>query len=304
MKKAISVFLCATLICSLFAACSDNKNKVQEENSKNNENIELKITTDAHYASLDSSSLKAYEKLCNAVLNYESEVKFNTGLTDDVNQLFYTSFPQYVLVDGIDFLDDNSGVSITYANDRETQEAKLKEFNSAISSIMNACDYGKVSKNEYLFNVYTYITQNFSVDNSITTVFDTAIQKKGMNSTLSGLFEYLLLQADIKASHLMNIDSQSIAKMISMADFNGQKYFFDVTSEIEDNQGKALKYFAMDTARAQSSSQGFMFTDNTNADTIENSTYSKLGMSTSFTVESSKVKVSLRGNDTFEFNLD
>ena len=304
MKKAISLFLCAVVICTAFSACSDKNSGNNKTDSENTENIELKITTDAHYSSLDESSIRAYEKLCNAVLNYDSEVKFNTGLTDDVNQLFYTSFPQYILVDGIDFLDDNSGVTITYANDKETQNAKLKKFNDAISSIMNSCGYGKVSKNEYLFNVYTYITQNFTIDNSVTTVFDTAIQKKGMNSTLSGLFEYLLLQDDIKASHLINIDSQSIAKMISLADFNGKKYFFDVTNEIEDNDGKALKYFAMDTARAQSSSQGFKFTDNTPADAIKDSTYSKLGYSTSYTVKSSKVTVSLKGNDTFEFNLD
>ena len=41
-----------------------------------------------------------------------------------------------------------------------------------------------------------------------------------------------------------------------------------------------------------------------NTDTIDDSTYSKLGMSTSYTVDSSKVKVSLRGNETFEFDLD
>ena len=61
---------------------------------------------------LDESSIKAYEKLCNAVLNYKSEVKYNVSLSDDVNRLFYTSFPQYVLVDGIDFLNDNSGVKL------------------------------------------------------------------------------------------------------------------------------------------------------------------------------------------------
>lgn len=303
MKKTISLILCAALFCSIFAACSnaDSSNKTDE--SVEADNVQIKITTDAHYASLDESSIKAYEKLCNAVLNYESEVKYNVSLTDDVNRLFYTSFPQYILVDGIDFLDDNSGVKITYANDKETQTAKLKEFNNEISKIMIKCGFGKVSKNEYLLNVYLYITKNFTVDNSVTTVFDTVLQKKGMNSTLSGLFEYLLLQNDIKASHLINLETNSIAKMISMAEFNGQKYFFDVTSEIEDNSGKALKYFAMNTARAQMGN-GFMFTDNTSADVIEDDTYSKLASSTSYQIKSSKVIAEIKGNDTFEFNLD
>ena len=217
--------------------------------------------------------------------------------------MFYTSFPQYVLVDGIDFLNDNSGVKITYANDKETQNAKLKEFNADISKIMNKCGYGKVGKDEYLLNVYSYIVSNFKVDNSVTTVFDTVLQGKGMSSTLSGLFEYLLLQNDINASHLINVDSNSIAKMISLADFKGQKYFFDVTSELEDNSGKALKYFAMDTKRAQTGS-GFMFTDNSSPDEIDDETFSKLSTSSSYEISGSKVIVDIKGNDDFEFNLD
>ena len=290
MKKTISLILCAALFCSIFAACSNADSSDKTDESVEADNVQIKITTDAHYASFDESSIKAYEKLCNAVLNYESEVKYNVSLTDDVNRLFYTSFPQYILVDGIDFLDDNSGVKITYANDKETQTAKLKEFNNEISKIMIKCGFGKVSKNEYLLNVYSYITKNFTVDNSVTTVFDTVLQKKGMNSTLSGLFEYLLLQNDIKASHLINLETNSIAKMISMAEF-------------EDNSGKALKYFAMNTARAQMGN-GFMFTDNTSADVIEDDTYSKLASSTSYQIKSSKVIAEIKGNDTFEFNLD
>lgn len=304
MKKTISLILCAALLCVLFASCGeDDANNTSADSSLGNNNIELKITTDAHYSSLDESSIKAYEKLCNAVLNYESEVKFNTSLTDDVNKLFYTSFPQYVLVDGIDFLDDNSGVKITYANDRETQNTKLKEFNSAISKIMNDCGYGTVGKNEYLLNVYSYIAKNFTIDNSVTTVFDTVLQKKGMNSTLSGLFEYLLLQNGINASHLINLDSKSIAKMISLADFKGQKYFFDVTCELEDNSGKALKYFAMDTKRAQTGN-GFMFTDNTPADVIDDDTFSKLSTSSSYEIKDAKVIADVKGSDDFEFDLD
>ena len=121
MKKAISLILSAAFVCSLFAACSDKSVNEDGNNKSSENNIELKITIDAHYSSLDESSIKAYEKLCNAVLNYKSEVKYNVSLSDDVNRLFYTSFPQYVLVDGIDFLNDNSGVKITYANDKETK---------------------------------------------------------------------------------------------------------------------------------------------------------------------------------------
>ena len=90
MKKTISLILCAALFCSIFAACSNADSSDKTDESVEADNVQIKITTDAHYASLDESSIKAYEKLCNAVLNYESEVKYNVSLTDDVNRLFYT----------------------------------------------------------------------------------------------------------------------------------------------------------------------------------------------------------------------
>lgn len=77
MKKAISLILSAAFVCSLFAACSDKSVNEDGNNKSSENNIELKITIDAHYSSLDESSIKAYEKLCNAVLNYKSEVKYN-----------------------------------------------------------------------------------------------------------------------------------------------------------------------------------------------------------------------------------
>lgn len=306
MKKTVSVLLCAVLLCCTAAGCtSSGDENTSTKDELQDSSIELKITIDSHYDSMDESAVNAYKKLCNAVLNYETEVKFNTGLTDSVNQLFYTSFPQYILVDGIDFLDDNSGVSITYANDEATHKKKLEQFNSAVSSIMNECGFNSVGKNEYLLNVYSYIAQNFTVDNSVTNVFETVIQKKGMSSSLSGLFEYLLLQSDIEASHLINLEQSSIAKMISLASFNGSTYYFDVAMETDENKGRGLEYFAMDTERAQSSAgDGFVYTDNTEPDYIEDDTYSALETCTSYELSGTKVSANVKGDKDFEFDLN
>ena len=56
MKKAISLILSAAFVCSLFAACSDKSVNEDGSNKSSENNIELKITTDAHYSSLDESS--------------------------------------------------------------------------------------------------------------------------------------------------------------------------------------------------------------------------------------------------------
>lgn len=305
VKKTLSFFLCAAFLCASVSACSSQDAKKSAADSTDAQNITLKITEDYHYSDMDESAIRAYEKLCNAVLNYETEVKFNTSLTDDVNRLFYTSFPQYVLVDGISFLDDKSGVSVTYANDEETQTAKLEQFNSEVKKIMAQCKYGTASKNEYLLNVYSYIARNFTVDNSVTNVFDTVIQKKGINSAIAGLFEYLLLQGDVKASHIMSSSDGSIASMMSLAEFNGEYYFFNVAAETEYNGGDGLHYFAMNSERALSSKKGgFVYTDNAEVDKITDDAYSQLEDCSSYEINGSKVKASLKIGDTFEFELN
>ncbi len=304
MKKSICLLMCAAVICSMFTACASDKDAdTGEEDASIIE--DLQITVDYHYSDMDESVIRVYNKLCQAVMNYDSEVKFNTSMTDDLNQLFYTSFPLYSLVDGLEFLDDDSGVSISYKNEQEEHLQKVEEFTNAVGTIMGECGYGSVSDNEYLLNLYTYITTNVTVDNSVTTVMDTIVDKKGVSATISGMFEYLLLQAGISASHILNKNSDSIATMLSMAEFNGSFYYFDPTSELAQNSGEGLAYFAMDSSRALSSeSDNFVFTDDTEADEITDDTYSSLISCTSYTVEDSTVTAKCKGNADFVFTLD
>lgn len=302
MKKSICIVMCAVLFCSVLAGCSSN-NTDRDEDTDASVN-DLKITVDAHYSDIDESAVRIYEKLCNAVIEHNSELKFNTAMIDDINQLFYTSFPLYALVDGMEFLDDKTGVSITYKYEEEEHAKKIDEFKAAVSSIMNECGYGEVSNSRYVLNLYTYISSNVTIDNSVTTVMDTVINKKGISASISGMFEYLLLQAGISACHIMNLDSNSIARMLSMAEFNGNVYYFDPASEISETKGKGLVYFAMNSERATfSSSDEFVFTDNTKPDEITDDSYSKLKTCTSYTVEENKLIADCKSNGSLEVTL-
>lgn len=303
MKKTICLALCAVILCSVFTSCSAGEEKENKDDSNQPVN-ELSITIDAHYSTVDESAIRVYEKLCEAVINYETEIKFNTSLTDDVTSLFYTSFPLYALVEGMDFLSDNTGVSISYKLEEEEHTKMVNAFKSAVSEIMNACGYRTVSDSRYLLNLYTYITTNVTIDNSVTTVMDTIINKRGISASVSGMFEYLLLQAGIPACHIMNLDSNSIGMMISMAEFNGGTYYFDPASEIGENQGRGLMFFAMDSERATfSSSDTFVFTDNNSADEIDDDTYSALENCTSYSVDGNTVTAVCRGSEDFTFEL-
>lgn len=292
MKKFISSFLSLILILSVFTACS-NSSKDEKESAQ------LKFTIDSHYSNTDESALRAYEKLCNAVVNGDSEVKFNVNMIDDVYNLFYTSFPLFSLVDNMNVLSDSSGVELTYKNAIDEHKQIVSQFTDKISEIMTACQYGKVSNDRYIFNVYTYITSNFSVDNSVFTLIDILANGKGYSASLCSLFEYLVLQGGGQASHIIDVSSSSI---ISAVVFKGQWYYFNPAKDIEKNQGKALTGFAMNNART--GSRGFSYTDDIPVVPATDETFFDLENSSSFEDEGSKVNIKCSNDNIFvlEFN--
>ncbi len=105
MKKVLSVLMCTALLLAVLCACSNGEKK--------NENAEssLKFTYDSAYSSYDESVISAYESLCKCVINYESDLRLNVGMYDEVLQLFHTSFPLSVLVETITEKEDGSGLA-------------------------------------------------------------------------------------------------------------------------------------------------------------------------------------------------
>ncbi len=284
MKKLLSVVFSAFLAVSVFSGCS-KQDTAQIEN--------IKITVDSHYSDYDESIVSAYEKLCNAVLNGEGEVKFNTALFEDVNQLYYTGFPLYPLVESVVISDDGSGCVITYKNDKDTHLELVSKFNEKISEIMRECGFGNVSINRYIFNVYTYITSNFTVDDTIFTVYDALVQGKGYDSAVNSLFEYLILQGGGNASHIIAISG---ANIMSLAEFNGVWYYFNPSKEIINNGGTALKYFAMNE---KSTGSSFSYTDGEEVKEEGDDEYQALRASVSFNADGDEVAVQYGGSDDY-----
>lgn len=287
MKKLLSVLIAFVLCAAVFTGCTNS-----------NKSSDMLITVDSHYDDVNETAMSAYEKLCTAVINGEEDVRFNTARMDEVNQLFYTCFPLYPLVESIDVLDNNTGVSIKYKNDIDTHNSLVSEFNAKISDIMKECRNSKVSIDEYIFNVYTYLTSNFEIDADVLTVYDTVIQGRGYNAAVNSLFEYLVLQGGGKASHVVSSTGLGI---ISLVEFSGEYYFFDPAKELEENAGNTLVYFAMDSSRAASE---FLYTDNTKVETVEDDTFSQLALSQSFTVEKSEVLVKCTDASEYILKLD
>lgn len=299
MKKTISILLSIIFILSVFTACSKGDSNKSHDNLSDNQDEQIDFTIDSHYAGVDESAVRAYEKVCSAVVNGEKEVRFNTSLLDDVHNLFYTSFPLFSLVESMQILPDSSGVSLVYKNSDEEHMAAVAAFSDRVNEIMTQCRYGQVNTDTYIFNVYTYLTSNFTLDNSVITVLDALHNNKGYSAVISSLFEYLVLQGGGKACHVINVSSSS---MISMVEFKGQWYFFNPALDILNNQGKALTGFAMSSERAGNIE--YSYTDYSAVTPVADSTFDRLKNSISYEVAENKVNVTCSDNEGFMLELN
>ena len=59
------------------------------------------------------------------------------------------------------------------------------------------------------------------------------------------MFEYLLLQNDIDAYHIIGADASDVSWGLSAAALDNKVYYFDPMTEFLNNGGKSLYYFGM-----------------------------------------------------------
>ena len=241
MKRILSAILCAVIIALTFCACSQGE---KEEEKK--EEVTIKTTFDSAYASTDRSAVNAYETLCNAVLDYQSDVRMNTALFEDATQLFYTSFPLYPLVKDIKINDDNSGITLTYLYEKEEHNNKINAFRAKTDEIIKTCSEGTTNKGVFTVNLYNYIAKSvvLSEDETVTCL-DTVLNGKGSSFSYAQLFEYILRQKDIDTYHVIASDAVGKGWGIAGAVIYDNIYYFDIMSEYYDNQGTKLVFFGM-----------------------------------------------------------
>lgn len=300
MKKLLSVILCCALILCIFAGCSDNN---ETELEPSTEPVSISFTTDYSNSSFSQSSIRAYETLCDAVINAGSEANFNTTLINDVNRLFYSDFPLSCLVSRIDLKSDNTGVKITYKNDTDEHLRLVSEFSSKVNKILSDCGFGKVNNDTLVLNLYSYITKNTEINNQSNNTYDAIVNSTGYSSSFAGAFAYLLNQAGVKASVVKSTNEDGIAFMTE-TDFKGMSYIFNPFFEADANKGSALCYFALDYAELAAA--GFTDVRYRNDDSVvfddgEND-FAQLRNSVSYTLDGNNLSVKTENGD-FQIEL-
>lgn len=270
MKKTICILLSLFMTFSLFAACSKDESS-DEKNESSASDFALKYTYDAHYSTLDESAKRAFEKVADAIVNGEETASFNLELLDDVNCLLYTGFPLMALVESVTVLPDNTGVQIKYKNEKDKHLQLAAAFTAKVGEIMTACQFGKVSNDVFVLNAYHYVAQNTVYDNASTDTYSAIMTGKGMSAAISGMFEYLVQQAGVDASHMVGKDAAGSPWFFSRAKLGGQIYNFDIASELSVRKGEGLTCFAMTDKEltATGVQKDFTYTDGKKAGKIE-----------------------------------
>lgn len=295
MKKFISLFLAVVMITGVFVSCSKDGSKHEK----------LSYTYDYYYSDVDKKVLDSYEKLCEAVVKGEKSVKIDIELLDDVNRLYYTSFPLSVLVEKMSLNEKKNGVNIEYVNDLETHKKLVSEFAEKVNQIMEECGYNKLSQKEYVLNVYSYVASKINYDINYTTTYDAIVKECGSTSSYATAFGYLLLQAGINATQIYGLNSSGLSFM-TMAQIDDEYYLFAPCDENKANKGFGLSFFGLSYSDVLKLgfTDGFKYT-NEEAVVFDETTekYSKLRDTVSYEYKEGKISAIKSDSSKVEVEL-
>ena len=237
MKKLLSLMMAVSLIVGVFAGCS-----AKEEA----EAYQLQYTVDGAFSDCGESALSLYNTLCKGVEQHEETIRLNTGMLDEVTELFYTSCPLTYLVKTITVNEDNSGVTVTYHNDADKHQELVNTFAEKLEEMLTACQYHHVSDAVFAVNAYHYVAEHIQVsDNPSVTLFESVVNGTGNAFSYSAVFAYLLQLAGISACHMTASDAAGAAWCVSGVALDDGFYYCDVMSEFYANNGQQLTCFGM-----------------------------------------------------------
>ncbi len=263
MKKFIAIILSVVLICGAFVGCADKNDAVPTNSSTPASTLEF--TYDTYYSSYDESTIHYYEQMCQAIIDQQTELRFNQSIYEQVSQLLFTSFPLVDLIEKVSINHDMSGITIAYKYDKAQHTQLVDDFVGKIEQIKSDCMFGKVSDNEFIINVYKYVSSNIVISqNSAITLYETITTNQGTSFTYSRMFEYILQQSGIDTSHVIALDKTNGTWGLSIVFMDNSYFYCDPTKEFKDNGGTKLKFFGMTTADAMACGlSGFRFSDST-----------------------------------------
>lgn len=302
MKKIICILLSVVTAVVMFSACSADKEAKSE-----NADFSLKFTWDSHYSDVSEGAKTAYENAAQAIVNGDDSVSYSSQISDEVTILLYTSFPLISLVESIDTASGGNSVTITYKNDKEKHAELVSAFSNKVQEIMEQCGYGSVSSNEYVVNVYHYVATNVAYDSNVTDTYSAITTGKGMSAAISGMFEYLLLQGGVEASHMVGKDAAGTPWFFSRCKLGDTWYNFDIAAECAMNDGNGLTGFAMTDKEIISTGvqKGFTYSDQSEPAAVDmkENKYSVLRTSQSFEIKSDVITAKLYDGETKEISM-
>lgn len=302
MKKIICILLSVVTAVVMFSACSADKEAKSE-----NADFSLKFTWDSHYSDVSEGAKTAYENAAQAIVNGDDSVSYSSQISDEVTILLYTSFPLISLVDSIDTASGGNSVTITYKNDKDKHAELVSAFSNKVQEIMEQCGYGSVSSNEYVVNVYHYVATNVAYDSNVTDTYSAITTGKGMSAAISGIFEYLLLQGGVEASHMVGKDAAGTPWFFSRCKLGDTWYNFDIAAECAMNDGNGLTGFAMTDKEIISTGvqKGFTYSDQSEPAAVDmkENKYSVLRTSQSFEIKSDVITAQLYDGETKEISM-
>ncbi len=230
------------------------------------------LPVEVKYALKDTTP---YNKFVNAVLEAKESAPLpSREYYDIIRFAIGENFPFSALISNCRYDSVNNRVLISYEFSK-THSEKIGEFKKAVQEIFNTCVKNTDDDAIAAISLYSYLAKNIDIkaDNTVIAkepddtasseissseqystqndnteikadIYSTLMDKKGTASSVSSLYNFLLMQLGIECKTVSswNVNSYKTWNMIKL---DSKWYHCDIASEQRETEGDGLKYFGM-----------------------------------------------------------
>jgi len=289
MIKKAQLFLTVSVVILLLIACKSKASIIIEEATPSSTPIpiptlqlveapivtevpkQLSFAFDPYYLpaygkEFIGDNLDDYNAIMTALINAKEQVTLTTIHTEDefshlIRAITTFYIPQNLLYDyrymigtgPYSFDEDAKIVTIKYAFPQTQYIEKYQEFTNLIESIFHENVTDLSNEFETSKELYLYIVNHSAYELDMTkNTYDAFTTHKAYCQTYSGMYQYLLWQADIE--NYLVFGNTGIDHEWNLVSLDGELYHMDTTWDTGD-----LMYFGMDDARCTETNHGTTF---------------------------------------------
>lgn len=233
-------------------------------------------------------NISYYKNFVDAVIEADETVSMpSREYYDKIRFAIGENFAFSALISNLRYDSENNQILISYEYN-QSHDTKIKDFEDAVSDIFDECVKNSDGEVIAAMSIYTWLAQNIEIVENVkvkplekpefsasdiassedassentsssdekteeidTDILNTLLDKKGTETSVAALYNFLLRQLDIECMLVSNWNGNEYNAW-NMVELDSKWYHCIIPAEIEKTEGTGLKFFGMTKARVVS----------------------------------------------------